>query len=690
MVADVISCDKLLRHPRGLVWELISSPDMYPMFFTGVGSCETLIESTEAGPDPEYVVLSAKVKARVRLILSNTKESLAIEGVDNDGLISVRLFEERSAQTRVRITVLRAASVLPAGIKKPSAAVNQWLMDGLDRIDDYLSGAPTSTVSNSGDNGNLQVSIAKLMVSVGVVRIPRPDRGLRQLSSLARWGFTLQGGYAAAAARAPKQLAIADDAGQLTFEQLDRRTEGLATGLMRAGITETSKIGLLARNNIAMVECLIAFGMLGVDVMLLNNALAATQIQIAVARNGLTKVFVDDDLDELVRYVPWEVELVSTGRRSAINGRRGLDDFVVADKPGVLPPTRPGHQVVQTSGTSGTPKGALRPTPRGFAVIAAMLSRMPMKMNETMLISAPIFHAWGLGCLQISTPLRATVILQEKFDPEECLRAIATRKVTTMIAVPVMLQRIVDLPAKVRQKYDTSSLRLVACSGSPLNASLVQRFTEAFGEVLYNFYGSTEVSWATIADPEDLAIAPTTVGRPPLGTTIAILDADRRPVPRGVTGRIFVGNEMLFEGYVADPSPASVNGLLDTGDLGHLDADGRLYIDGRDDEMIISGGENVFPRPVEDALAFLPQVSDVAVVGTSDDSFGQRLSAFVVLNKDAGLDGDMVRAFIKNRLSKFHVPRDVYFVEALPRTSTGKVIKRLLLADCERDGVRPQ
>ncbi|NMK73357.1 acyl-CoA synthetase, partial [Staphylococcus capitis] len=114
MVADVISCDKLLRHPRGLVWELISSPDMYPMFFTGVGSCETLIESTEAGPDPEYVVLSAKVKARVRLILSNTKESLAIEGVDNDGLISVRLFEERSAQTRVRITVLRAASVLPA------------------------------------------------------------------------------------------------------------------------------------------------------------------------------------------------------------------------------------------------------------------------------------------------------------------------------------------------------------------------------------------------------------------------------------------------------------------------------------------------------------------------------------------------------------------------------------------------
>lgn len=690
MVADVISCDKLLSHPRGLVWELISSPEMYPMFFSGVGSCETLVEGSENGPDPEYVVHTRNARTRVRLILSNSKESLAIEGVDSDALISVRLFEERSAQTRVRITVLRAGSVLTGRIKKPSVAVNQWLMDGLDRIDEYLSGAPTSAVSNMGEHGNLQISIARLMVGVGVVRMARPDRGLRQLGSLARWGFTLQGGYAAAAARAPKQLAISDDSGQLTFEQLDKRAEGLATGLMRDGVNESSKIGLLSRNSIAMVESLIAFGMLGVDVMLLNNALAATQIQIAVAKNQLTRVFVDDELDELVRYVPWEVELISTARRSVVEGRRGLDDFIVFDSPGLLPPIQPGHQVVQTSGTSGSPKGALRPTPRGFAVIAAMLSRMPMQMNEIMMIAAPVFHSWGLGCLQISTPLRAAVILQAKFDPEECLRTIATRRVTTLIAVPIMLQRIVDLPASVRQRYDTSSLRLVACSGSPLNASLVQRFTEAFGEVLYNFYGSTEVSWATIADPEDLKIAPTTVGRPPLGTSIAILDADRRPVPRGVTGRIFVGNEMLFEGYLADPSPMSVNGLLDTGDLGHLDADGRLYIDGRDDEMIISGGENVFPRPVEDALAFLPQVADVAVVGTDDGKFGQRLAAFIVLHQGGSLDGEMVRTFIKNRLSKFHVPRDVYFVKALPRTSTGKVIKRLLVADSIRDGVNPQ
>lgn len=690
MVSDVISCDKLLQHPRGQVWELISSPEMYPMFFTGIGSCQTLIAGSDGGPDPEYLVRAAKLRARVRLLLSNTKESLTIEGIDNDAIISVRLAEERSAFTRIRITVLRAGGVTPRGIRKQGQVVSQWLSDGLDRIDEYLAGAPTSTVSNMGDGGNLQVAIAKLMVGVGVVRVPRPDRGLRQISSLNRWGFTLQGGYAAAAARDPKRIAVSDEAVNVTFELLCRRAEGLAAGLAQEGVTEDSKIGLLARNSISMIECLVAFGMLGADVMLLNNALAATQIQIAVARHKLSKVFVDDDLDALVRYIPWEVELVSTALRSLIPGRRALDDFVVADNSAVVAPSRPGHQVVQTSGTSGTPKGALRPTPRGFAVIAAMLSRMPMKMNETMLISAPIYHSWGLGCLQISTPLRATVIVQEKFDAEDCLRAIANNRVTTLVAVPIMLQRIVDLPEHVRRLYDTSSLRLVACSGSPLNASLVERFTEAFGEVLYNFYGSTEVSWATIADPADLKIAPTTVGRPPLGTHIAILDADRRPVPRGVTGRIFVGNEMLFDGYLSDPSPASVNGLMDTGDLGHLDADGRLYIDGRDDEMIISGGENLFPRPVEEALTYLPQVIEAAVVGTSDNSFGQRLAAFVVLNQGASLDGDMVRDFIKNRLSKFHVPRDVYFVDSLPRTSTGKVIKRLLIADSARAGIAPQ
>jgi acyl-CoA synthetase (AMP-forming)/AMP-acid ligase II len=196
--------------------------------------------------------------------------------------------------------------------------------------------------------------------------------------------------------------------------------------------------------------------------------------------------------------------------------------------------------------------------------------------------------------------------------------------------------------------------------------------------VLYNFYGSTEVSWATIADPTDLRLAPTTAGRPPLGTRVAILGADGHPLPVGAVGRIFVGNDMLFEGYTNAASPAIEDRLMDTGDLGYLDASGRLFVAGRDDEMIISGGENMFPRPVEEAIARLPQVADVAVIGVPDADFGQRLAAFVVRAEGASLDADMVRSYVRNRLSRFSIPRDVTFVDELPRTVTGKVVKREL------------
>jgi acyl-CoA synthetase (AMP-forming)/AMP-acid ligase II len=188
------------------------------------------------------------------------------------------------------------------------------------------------------------------------------------------------------------------------------------------------------------------------------------------------------------------------------------------------------------------------------------------------------------------------------------------------------------------------------------------------------------VSWATIADPTDLRVAPTTAGRPPLGTRIAILGQNGHPVPVGAVGRIFVGNDMLFDGYTNATSPAIEDQLMDTGDLGYLDASGRLFVAGRDDEMIISGGENVFPRPVEEAIALLPQVADVAVVGVPDREFGQRLSAFVVRAQGAAMDENMVKEYVRNRLSRFSIPRDVTFVDQLPRTATGKVLKRRLTA----------
>lgn len=307
-----------------------------------------------------------------------------------------------------------------------------------------------------------------------------------------------------------------------------------------------------------------------------------------------------------------------------------------------------------------------------------MLSRMPLRRDEVMLLAAPLFHAWGLAALQLSTPLLATVVLMERFDAEECLKTIARQRCTVLVVVPVMLQRILELPDDVIARYDTSSLKVVASSGAPISGASVGRFMDTFGDILYNFYGSTEVSWATVADPTDLRLAPTTAGRPPLGTRIAMLDRAGDAVPAGGVGRIFVGNDMLFDGYADAESPDVEDRLMDTGDLGYFDASGRLFVAGRADEMIISGGENVFPRPVEEAIAALPQVVEVAVVGVPDREFGERLAAFVVRAERSWLDEETVKNHIRNRLSRFSIPRDVIFVNELPRNETGKIVKRQL------------
>ncbi|MDJ0394837.1 AMP-binding protein [Rhodococcus sp. G-MC3] len=680
MVTDVIECTAFVEHDVEQVRSMLSGLEWYPRFFPGIESCVLRDDAIGAG----YWVRAGGVDHAVRLTVDRFRRDVAIEHVDSGGFIRFALSQSRPTETTVNVTIFKAAlngSYSPT--PDNNRAVTDWIRGGLSRIDDYLSAKPNSIVTNGGEHRSLPLAIAKTMIRTGVVRAARPDRAYRQLNSLAKWGFTLGGGFAAAAARSPDEMAVVDDRGSRTFDEIHRRSHRIAAGLSAFGVVPGDTVGILARNHITMTESVVACGMLGVGVVLLNTGLAARQIEKIAARQHFKILFIDDEFDSMIRYLSPEVMRISLSAHTAIPHRRTLEHFVAPPSATFDRPDRPGTMVVLTSGTSGSPKSALRPTPRGFGTVAAMLSRMPLQMNEKMLIAAPLFHSWGLAALQISTPLRATVVLQDRFDAEDSLRAIAEHRCTSLIAVPIMLQRILDLPDHVRNRYDTSSLRVVACSGSALTGTTVSRFMDTFGDILYNFYGSTEVSWATIATPDDLRASPATAGRPPLGTTVGILGAAGNVVPVGALGRIFVGNDMLFDGYTnADPpSTASALGshMMDTGDLGYLDCNGRLFVCGRDDEMIVSGGENVFPGPVEDAIANLPQVGEVAVVGVPDNEYGHRLAAFVVGRGAAGLDADMVRSYIRNRLSRFSVPRDVTFLDTLPRTATGKVIKSLLI-----------
>jgi fatty-acyl-CoA synthase len=222
------------------------------------------------------------------------------------------------------------------------------------------------------------------------------------------------------------------------------------------------------------------------------------------------------------------------------------------------------------------------------------------------------------------------------------------------------------------------NLRIIFVSGSQLGAELAKRATERFGQVIYNLYGSTEIAYATIATPQDLEADASSVGKVVHGAVVKILDDDGHEVKQGESGRIFVGNSIQFEGYTGGGSKEEVGGLMASGDVGHFDEHGRLFIDGRDDEMIVSGGENVFPAEVEELLTKHEAVAEAAAIGVDDEDFGQRLKAFVVKRDGAELNEDEVKGYVKDNLARYKVPREVVFIDELPRNATGKVVKREL------------
>ncbi|MGW5309362.1 AMP-binding protein [Nocardia thailandica] len=682
MVTDVIDVTADFPLRRQALWDVLLEPHTYPRIFTGIGSCDRFDRSDGA---VLWHVRAGTAEAGIGtydLVLNVGRwyESFELQCPGLGSFVAVRLHGD-GERTRVHVTVFAAARVHPVIAGGGNGAVADWVRAGLRRAADVVNGTRSSVVINAERSPlRRNAGVARSIAATGLVGTD-PVSMVRQLRSLSKWGFNLAGGYAAGAVHDPARVAVRDERGTRTFGEIDTRTAALAGAMFHLGLRAGDAIGLLAGNHAGMVETMVAAGKLGVDVALLNAGLSGRRIEEIVQRHRLNAVFVDSGLEHLIRYLHGDVPRFTTDDAPPDRERSTIEDLIALGRTDFPVAAHPGRLIVLTSGTSGSPKGARRPHAKGFATIAALLSRIPLRVAETMLIPAPLFHTWGLAGLQLSTALRATVVLCDGFDAYHCLRLIAEHRISTLIVVPTMVERLLDVPAEVRAGYDLSSLRHVVSCGAPLAGATVLRFLDAYGDVLYNVYGSTEVSWASVATPQDLRVSPTTAGRPPLGTRVAVLGPDHRPVPVGATGHIFVANHMLFDGYVNDAPPTEADGMLDTGDLGYLDAAGRLFVAGRDDEMIISGGENVFPRPVEEALAHLPQVTEVAVVGVPDREFGQRLAAFVVKREGAGLDSDMVRNYIRHRLSRFSVPRDVTFLPALPRGETGKILKRMLRPD---------
>ena len=521
--------------------------------------------------------------------------------------------------------------------------------------------------------------VAKTLFDAGLIEPTRPDRLAQAGRALLRWGTTSSGAIAVAAARAAQQPAVIDELGTLSYGELHRRANALASSLAAQGIRAGDGVAIMCRNHRGFMDATVAVSRLGAHALYLNTMFAAPQLADVVAREGARAIVYDEEFAALLgevrgierRFVAWH-----DGESAA--GDPLLEDLIAAgDSAGVAPPQEPGRVVILTSGTTGAPKGARRSS-AGLSSAAALLSKIPYRARERTMIAAPLFHSWGLANYTLGVPLSSTFVLRRRFDPEGTLRAIARHRATALVVVPVMLQRILELPQETLDRYDTSSLRIIAVSGSALPGPLATRVMDQFGDVLYNLYGSTEVAWATIATPADLRAAPGCAGRPPLGTVVRLFDEDDREVPAGETGRIFVASGFPFEGYTGGDTKATIGELMSSGDVGHFDSAGRLFIDGRDDDMIVSGGENVFPAEVEDLLAGHPAVREVAVVGVEDEVWGQRLKAVAVLHEDAEATADELKDYVKQNLASFKVPREIAFVDALPRNATGKVLKRNL------------
>jgi len=522
---------------------------------------------------------------------------------------------------------------------------------------------------------------ARTLAGAGVLHPGRPDHVLGAVRALVRFGPTPAGGYGASAERYGDETAVIDELGTLTFREIYERTNALAHGLAAAGIVEGDSVGLMCRNHRGFVESVVACSKLGAHVLFLNTAFSGPQLADVAQREKPKALIYDHEFEELIhdasrrrkRFIAWH-DAEGAKPKDPL-----LEDLASSgDTAPVRPPKERAKAIILTSGTTGTPKGASRSQPKSLDPAAALLAMIPLKAREKTMIAAPMFHSWGFVHFTLGMSLSSTLVLNRKFDPEATLSLTAQHECNALIVVPVMMQRILELSDETLERYDLSNLRVVAVSGSALAGALSERWMDLFGDNVYNLYGSTEVAWASIATPADLRAAPGTAGRLPHGTIVRLYDDDGNPVGPGETGRIFVGNEMQFEGYTGGGNKDAIDGLLSSGDVGHFDEAGRLFVDGRDDDMIVSGGENVFPAEVEDLLSGHDAVVEVAVFGVDDEQFGQRLKAVVVLRDGASVSEEDIKKHVKANLAGYKVPRDVEFVDELPRTSTGKVLKREL------------
>ena len=547
-----------------------------------------------------------------------------------------------------------------------------------------LAASALNKARQYAERGSAELHYLQKMITSGAFGFEPPQNLAALGADVVRWGEI---GMIPAlnARRNPLRTAIIDDEGAMTFAELNDAVNAAANGLLELGVRGGDGVAILARNHRWFLIANYASARVGARTILLNTEFSGPQIRDVSEREGARVIIYDDEYSDAVKMAsPALGAIRALGTNPDSQETSSSTDETLAElierssKDAAPKATKKSSIIILTSGTTGTPKGATRHAPPTLAPIGGVLSAVPFKAGEVTALPSPMFHALGYLHATIAMTLGSTLVLHRRFTPAVVLSDVATHTVTAIVVVPVMLSRMLDALETMPTKPDLSNLRIIFVSGSQLGAELATRAMKDIGPVVYNLYGSTEISFVSIARPQDLKKNPATVGPMIKGVKVKILDEHGSELPTGKVGRIFVGTFFPFEGYTGGGNKEIIDGLMSSGDVGYFDSDGLLYVSGRDDEMIVSGGENVFPAEVEDLISGHPEVIEATAIGVEDKDFGQRLRAFVVLKDGAALTEDAVKDYVRNHLARYKVPREVIFIAELPRNPTGKILKREL------------
>jgi len=523
--------------------------------------------------------------------------------------------------------------------------------------------------------------------STGSIWDLRP-RGLYEMAKSLNREFQNPGAiYAIHAKNQPERVALRFRGRSVTYGELDDRLDRLASGLVARGLERKQSVLVMMKNRPEFVEIGAAAGRAGAAAVSVSWRSTPNELAYLANNSGARFIFFDHELWPTIDHarasihVPNE-RLVAIG--GDVPGVARYEDLLSATKRTFEGDDEAAAVVTYTSGTTGKPKGAVRKFPREmFVQILEFIARTPIKSTDVHLCVCPLYHMTAFAFFTMTHVVGGTVVIADEFKPESFLELVEHERVTTTAMVPTMLQRLLTHGTDAIRAHRTRSLRAIFCGGAQLPAQLAIDAMDVLGDVVFNFYGATELGIVTLASPADLRAAPGTIGPAVFGNDILLLDDEKNPVKPGGVGELFVKNAMLVAGYHGNDAAMRESmhaGYFSVGDLARRDEDGRYFIEGRKRDMVISGGVNVYPAEVEGAIEAHPQVLEAAVVGVPDPEWGERVKAFVVARAGERIDEGELKQFLRERIAGPKVPREYAFIDALPRNPTGKVLKNDLRA----------